>query len=752
MGPEAGQRERLLRWLFAGLALLVPLLVADYVYLQWWTAVPEFTFLWHQEGQEPSVVHRVIPGGGAEAAGLRPGDVVVTEDGAPFPGKQPLRVGQTVALGIERDGQRLELDVPLVPMIQLRSAQLMVVVILSLVIWGGSVLLLWRCFRRAEVRLLFLLAQAAAIFALYPPVELTAWCRGLPWLQVYLSGTSVFLFPALLLHFHLTFPVVLGTPLQRRRALILIYGAALVSATLWAAAGAGWLIYGDLGWQALGLLLVLEFLAVIVLLVYVYLRRATPDGRRRLRLIVFGTSLAVGCFALLFVLPAVLTAASWIPTWLAALFLLLAPLSYFYATARHNLFGIDRLLNRTLVYGLLSVGVLVVYVASLLLLYRLAPDEPLPQAMALAVLTLLVGLSLNWARAQIQRLVDRLFYGGWYDYPGVVETVSNALARSLTREQLDDVLTRQVPRLMQLRPGHLWIEGMSHVPEPEATLPKLQFPLSFQDEVQGLWTVGPRLDGEDLAPADRRILQTVARQAQIALSNVLLVETLRGQLDQIREAQHQLLRSREEERAHLARELHDGPIQALVGLNLQLGLLLASQPLATAETELPAMRAEVRQLLAELRLVCAQLRPPMLDTVGLGAALRALTSDWSDQNSVAVRVELPPDTDLRPLPDEVAVNLYRVVQELLTNVARHAAAGQVSLHLACEDGRLSLTLADDGRGFLVPESLQSLAAQNHFGLAGIQERVNLIGGRLVLDSAPGRGTRAHVTWQAVTPP
>jgi signal transduction histidine kinase len=747
MPSKVERREQRLRWLFGGLALLAPLLVVDYVFLQWRTAVPEFTFIWHDEGQEPSIVQQVIPGGGAAAAGVRPGDVVLTEDGAPFPPERLLRVGQVVTLGIERNGRLLELDVPLVPMVQIRLAQMITVVILSLFIWGGSVLLLWRRFRQAEVRLLFLLAQAAAIFALYPPVELTAWCRGLPWLQIYLSGVSVFLFPALLLHFHMTFPVMLGAPRQRRRVLILIYGLALAAAALWLVLDVGWLAQGGLVWRVLGLLLVLEFLAAIGLLVYVYLRRAMPDGRRRMRLIVVGTSLAFGPFALLLALPAVLTASSWIPTWLSVLFLLLAPLSYFYATARHNLFGIDRLLNRTLVYGLLSLGIFFLFLGPLLLLYRLAPDDPLFQALALTALTLLLGLSFNWTRARVQQWVDRLFYGGWYDYPGVVETVSNALARSLVREQLDDVLTRQVPRLMQLRPGRLWIGQSGDPPEQGTALPQMQFPLSFQDQVRGLWTVEPRLDGEDFTGTDRRILETVAHQAEIALSNVLLVETLRAQLEEIRQARRHLLRSREEERARLARELHDGPIQELVGLNLQLGLLLASGSPTAMAGEMAAMRAEMRQLLADLRQVCAELRPPMLDTMGLGAALRALAEDWSAQSGVAVQLDLPPDGDLRPLADEVAVNLYLVAQEALTNVARHAAARGVALRLSWKDARLTLTIRDDGQGFAAPENLQSLVAQNHFGLVGIQERVNLIGGTWALESAPGQGTSIRLVWQ-----
>jgi signal transduction histidine kinase len=274
----------------------------------------------------------------------------------------------------------------------------------------------------------------------------------------------------------------------------------------------------------------------------------------------------------------------------------------------------------------------------------------------------------------------------------------------------------------------------------------LQFSLSFQGQVRGLWTVEPRLDGEDFSPDDRRILETVARQAKIALSNVLLVERLRDQVEEIREAQHQLLRSREGERARLARELHDGPIQALVSLNLQLGLQAAAEMPQAARAELEAMRSEVRQLLADLREVCAELRPPMLDTMGLEAALQALGEDWSAQNGVTLQLDLPTGADLRPLPDEVAVNLYRVAQEALSNVARHAAARQAAMHLSWEDACLTLTIRDDGRGFDVPGDLQSLVAKGHFGLAGIQERITLIGAAWHLESTPGQGTAVRVTW------
>ena len=336
-----------------------------------------------------------------------------------------------------------------------------------------------------------------------------------------------------------------------------------------------------------------------------------------------------------------------------------------------------------------------------------------------------------------------------------METISDALARSLDREQLIHVLTRQAPELMQLRGGELWIG------EPDSTIPSTpprpcwRIPLKVQGQRPALWTVGPRRDGEDFSSADRRILKTLAHQAEIALNNVLLVEALHRRVDEIgasredlAQAQYKLLRSREEERARLARDLHDEPIQTLVGLNLQLGLLAApagadDPPLGES---LSVMRAEVRQVLGELRQLCAELRPPMLDTVGLGAALRDLARQFPARDST-IKLHLAPDEELQSLPEEVAVDLYRIAQEALANVARHASARQVAIRLAWQDSRLVLEVCDDGRGFVAPRVLGRLTRQGHFGLVGMRERVELIGGQFALESAPGRGTTVSVTWR-----
>jgi len=739
---ETARREWLSRWLFALLALVVPGLVGCTILHQWRIPMLGFT----HDGSEFPVVAQVSSSGLAEAAGLQAGDVILSANDRPFRAGYDRQLGETYVLEIVRDNQPLTLSITTVPMLQTNRWLVVSAVLVALAFWGSSILLLRRRFHRMDVRLLFVAFQTFAV-ALLPGLGYPRFGLPPPWM-IFLEFAGIHLTAVFFLHYHLTFPVVLGAPRQRRWALGLLYGLALIAAVDGLSSPAPWT-------RLSSFYIVLQTAAAVGIVVYVYLRRATPDGRRRLRVVVSGTVLGLAPPLVGYVVPTFIQGYTPdVPRWLVSLCVVAVPLSYLYATLRHNLFGIDRLLNRALVYAILSLGIFVLCLGPLLLLSRYLPDEWLPQTTAMSGMALLVGLTFDQLRTEVQRLVDHLFYGGWYDYPGVVETVSEALTRSLDREQLTQVLTCQVPTLMQLQAGQLWIGEPGAAPQEQATLPQLRFPLSFQGQVRGLWTAGPRRDGENLTTSDRRILQTLASQAEVALSNVLLVETLRRRLGEIREAQHELLRSREEERARLARDLHDGPIQALVGLNLQLGLLLPSAELAPVVRQdsphaeaLQAMRADVRELLAELRQVCAELRPPMLDTLGLGAALRALAEDWSAQHGVETQLEHPPDATLRPLPGEVSVNLYRVAQEALFNVARHAAARQVTIRLGWEHACLTLTVQDDGRGFAVPTPLHSLTAQGHFGLAGMEERVELIGGTLTVVSAPGQGTTVRVVKQ-----
>jgi len=753
MASRENRRQKLIRWPFALLSLftLLHILVSVISYRN--VGVPKARI-------DALKIGRVTGGATAEATGLREGDVIRTVNGIPaesydlLPPRELVRPGEIASVVVRRDGSLQNLRVRFVPLAQAALPTLVSSTAVALVFWSSSTILLYRRIYRSDVRLLFCLAQVTAVAILLPPLGYLNWISvsSVPLMAPILA---ISLTAPLLLHYHVTHPVPLGNRGQRRWGLAAAYGAAVLADAIYVAATFQWLVDPVVAAPVVVGFFGLELLAAVTAGCHVYVRRADADQRRRLRVIVASVTLAFIGSVFLYWMPGASSGISLAPEWAIRPLLLLPLLGYAVATARYGLFSIDRLMNRALVYALLSVAVFGLFLGPFLVVDRLLGGNLIVRTTIVAALALLVGLSFTWVRSNVQRFVDRLFYGGWYDYPAVVGSVSDALTGSLTRRQLKAVLTERVPHQMHLKSARLWVGREEACPTRAVKPRERRFPLRFRGEIRGLWAVGPRKDGDPLSAEDESILETLARQAEIALSNVLLVEALQARLEEIRagqerlgQAQRRLLRSREEERSHLARELHDGPIQALVGLKLELGLLSSAAGGVGSDQRfaLEEIRGEVQSLLADLRRLCSRLRPPILDALGLGSALRALAEEWSSENGVPVECIMPSSVRLRSLSEHVSLNLYRIVQEALNNVARHASAKRVAIRLRWEEEVLVLTVSDDGRGFSVPEQFTQLIADGHFGLAGIDERVDLIGGSWMVASSPGEGTTLRVVW------
>ncbi len=421
---------------------------------------------------------------------------------------------------------------------------------------------------------------------------------------------------------------------------------------------------------------------------------------------------------------------------------------------KHSRLG--RFIHRLLVDGMTVISLLLVTIA-IDYLFSLWLDEALfmsGRILVIGILILLGGLLFNPLRLLFQKGVDRLFYGKSSQPSDILGAVSKLLAGCLSRRELNQVLTRDVPDMLRLSGAKLWFGEAAYAPTMKLEEPYLAFELTFQAKVRAVWTLLSHQRGRPFSEDEKGQLALIAEQAEVALRNVLLVETLRRRLDEIRgarellaEAQHQLLRSRERERSRLARDLHDGPIQSLVALNLSIGLLdFGGEANQTAlMTEVNRIRGDVKALISDLRGVCAALRPPLLDTLGLAAALESLISDWAEDNQIAADAHIEKDpAGYAQLTDDVTVNLYRIVQEALHNIGKHARASHVSVSLEKHGSTLKLCIMDDGAGFAVPETYRDLTQGGHFGLVGMRERVNLIGGEWMLDSNPGEGTRIEI--------
>jgi signal transduction histidine kinase len=241
---------------------------------------------------------------------------------------------------------------------------------------------------------------------------------------------------------------------------------------------------------------------------------------------------------------------------------------------------------------------------------------------------------------------------------------------------------------------------------------------------------------DPFASMDRGFLRALGSQIGAALQHAELYAALEARSADLRRASASLLRAAEGERQRLARELHDETGQMVTAIKLELADLertLAGGGRSTQAVERATDLAN--RALESIRATARGLRPTVLDDLGLVPAMRSLAEEFAGRTGVAVDLRAAP-LQAPPAP-EVEVALYRVLQEALTNVARHAAATRVEALLATDGGDLVLVVQDDGKGFDAAARPMNGGA----GLAGMKERVVGAGGRLIVTSAPGRGVR-----------
>ncbi|MBI5880478.1 MAG: ATP-binding protein [Chloroflexi bacterium] len=216
-----------------------------------------------------------------------------------------------------------------------------------------------------------------------------------------------------------------------------------------------------------------------------------------------------------------------------------------------------------------------------------------------------------------------------------------------------------------------------------------------------------------------------------------MISALEADARQMRRLSAAILRAQEDERQRVARELHDETAQALTSLLVRLRLLERAADPAEAQAHLQELRQLTAQALDEVRRVALELRPKILDDLGLGAALAWRVDELNALHGARATLQIS-GSEAR-LPREVELVFYRVAQEGLTNAVRHAQANQIKLALKREGGRLSLVVEDNGRGFDVGAMLAQPG--RGLGLLGMKERLALIGGEMTIESRPGGGTR-----------
>lgn len=454
---------------------------------------------------------------------------------------------------------------------------------------------------------------------------------------------------------------------------------------------------------------------LLCLVAYVVrLRRAGPDERVR----VVGTLLAASTFVLL-----VVAGHAWWPEAAQILDVVAGALLAAQLTATvlgRRSRAVAAVVRQTFVHTVLTVlvGGLAVLVAAVL--RRLGQDQP---DFAVAVIAGGTALAIHPLRARLATVVDRLLYGDLRDPYRALQRLAE---QTHTAPDVDAVLTGlaasvaaslRVPWTEVAAAGH--VDSWGRRPAGEATT---AVDLVSGTARIGTLTVAPgrRLRGEEL-----QLLTDLGRHGGVAVQAALLTDALRA-------GRQRLVVAREEERRRLRRDLHDGVGPTLAGLAMQLGAvrpLVHDEPDAVAD-RLGRLQEAARGALDAVRRLSHGLRPPTLDELGLVGALRQLAE------SLGLRARFA-DADPPRLPAAVEVAVYLIAAEALHNVARHAGSCDVEVSLTAEED-VVLVVRDSGPGV-------ADAGPAGIGLTTMRERADELGGTVVVESAPGRGTTVIAT-------
>jgi signal transduction histidine kinase len=493
------------------------------------------------------------------------------------------------------------------------------------------------------------------------------------------------------------------------------------------------------------LIAVAIFLAFMYIAVHRYRHISTTEQRQQTKWVVYGIFL----WAVLLFISTVpwmmglsLPPGSQVPWWLpvAQLFWYLStailPLTLTIAVMRYRLFEVDLFINRTLVYGPLTAGIILLYivvVGAFGLLFQ-SGGNLIVSLMA----TGLVAVLFQPLRERLQRGVNHMMYGDRDDPVTIFTRLGDLLEASGSPQEMLPGLVRTIAQTLKL--PYTAIElGQSPRLETVAEYgqrPKeiKRFPLVYQSEHIGNLLAAPRDRGENFGGGDQQLLENIARQAGAMAYAVHLA-------NELQRSRTRLVKAREEERRRLRRDLHDelGPQLASQALIIEALEKRLSQDPASAARLLGELKRQSQQAVEDIRQIVYDLRPPALDDLGL---VDALLESLSAYQRSGVVFRLLASEKLPPLPAAIEAAAYRIIQEAVTNVVRHSGADSCLVRIEYVDGpddlALRLLVEDDGNG---------LPSQGHkgVGLHSMRERAVELGGECIINDIPEGGVRVQAS-------
>lgn len=463
-------------------------------------------------------------------------------------------------------------------------------------------------------------------------------------------------------------------------------------------------------------------------------RHAQGDERSQLTWLAYAGSLV----AFVWFIPRVHQVGTWERA-AADILLWLVPAAIGIAVLRYRLYEIDRIVNRTIVYAVLTGCVGGTYVLAVTLLG--AVFEQKSGLIVSLVASALVAVFFAPLRARLQRAVDRLLYGQRREPFAVVSRLGSRLEAAMAPDDVLPTIVETVGQALKLPYAAIELrrDGRFEPVYVRGTLTgePIEFALTYRGETLGRLVVGPRAPNEPYSPSDQRLLRDLARHAGIAVHAARLTADLQR-------SRERLVTTREEERRRLRRDLHDGLGPTLAGMAFQVeaaSRVLPAEP-ERAKELLEKLKTTVKQTIAEVHQVVDGLRPPALDELGLVRAIRqhgaqfAGTDSFAPSASGAVAMDVRAPASMPQLPAAVEVAVYRIATEAITNVLRHSDARHCTVNIRLND-TLELEVVDDGHGM-------DTASREGVGLSSMRERAAELGGSCVTESSATTGTRIFV--------
>jgi signal transduction histidine kinase len=402
--------------------------------------------------------------------------------------------------------------------------------------------------------------------------------------------------------------------------------------------------------------------------------------------------------------------------------LTIVPVCIGIAVLRAGLWDVDRVVNRTIVYGLLTTAVVAIYVV--VVTYLGAQLRSVPLLVSL-IATGAVAVLLQPLHRLLQRTVNRLMFGLRDEPTAVMTQLGRRLQDTAEPDAVLAMAAQTLARALRLPYAAVRLRDGTEAGWGEPATATTTAPLVFQGREVGELLLAPRRPGERLTARDLALVAQVAPQVAAAADAILLTSDLRA-------SRTRLVETREDERRRLRRDLHDGLGPALAGLALQAAAIpqVTSTDPDTAARLGEQVAAGIRGVIADVRRLVYGLRPPALDEFGLVEGLRSTAAPLERPGIFRVTVEA--SEPLPPLPAAVEAAAYRIGVEAIANAARHADASRCTVRVGF-DGGLRIDVEDDGVG-LRPGTVPGV------GLLSMRERAAEVGGAVRIESRGGGGT------------